>query len=276
VTTAAPAFRKVLTDLSKGTVLKPLMHSYLFEAEFPDLDLSFPKRDMGRRSPDGWFHPSEHVLWPERMLYWYLAEPDKVIGEPMEYMGTMSVTVGSIMHSFTQQILKHQGLLLAETELEDLGYAINSTGEPTVADVPTGARGSMDGILRLTLPKYLASPHQGFEFKTRSPLAKPIEDLDLDAYKAKHPGYWAQNQEYMRLSGLDVFVVLFMAMGYPWELTEIHVPADPFFQEQVRQKYMRVRAAEEAREMPEPPCCGPRSADAKVCPAREVCPVGRL
>lgn len=271
--TAKPAFRKVLSDLSKGTILKPMLHSYLFEAAFPDLDLGFKKHELGARAPDGWFHPSTHPLWPERMLYWYLAEPTKFLAEPMEYMGTLSVTIGSVMHSFIQACLADLGVLVGPKD--GLPYDFTPTGEPKVVDEETGARGAMDGIVKMMIPSLPNVPRHGFEFKTRTPLAGKINDLDLATYKAKHPVYYAQNQEYMRLSGLSNFIVVFLSMGYPWEMTEIHVPADQYFQEEVRQKYLRVRRAVADGIMPEP-CCGPRSADAKMCPARNVCPVGLI
>lgn len=268
-----PAFRRIMADLSKGTVLKPLIHSYLFEAQFPDFSVDF--RKIGPRKPDGKFHPSEHPLWPERMLWWYLTAPDQIVVEPKEYMGTLSVTIGTVMHEFMRMCLWDLGIALTVEEMRAEGWSVpKRSNEARLDDEQTGAAGSMDGILKLMIPSHPQLARQHFEYKTSNPAAlQRFDDLDLAYYMKRWPGYYAQNQEYMRMSGLRLSIVLFMAMGYPWESREIHVPYDPHFSEDVRQKYIRVREAERDGMMPDP-CCGPGSKDSKVCPARMVCPNG--
>lgn len=273
-----PVFRELANEADLGLVLKPLLRAYLYDAKFPgDFSVRFEKHDLDF-GPDGWFHPSTHPLWPARMLYYYLTEPQAMIPEMREYMGTLSITFGKAMHGFITMCLQDQGVLLTPEDFEAEGIAWNpKTGEPIAIDRDTGSRGSMDGILRLQMQPYIAdgSNRQVFEFKTRSPKAKVIPDLDLEAYKEKYDTYYAQNQDYMRMTGYRMTIVLLMSLGYPWEMTEVHVPFDPKFALAVRDKYVEVRSAAAAKSPPLP-CCGVKSKEAKVCPARTVCPVGMV
>lgn len=167
---AASIFRGIAKDAREGLVLKPLLHSYLFDAEWAgDFSIEF-KKGSDRRVPDGWFHPSEHPLWPERMLWWYMTQPDKMIGENFAYMSTLSVTMGKAMHGFIESCLQHLGLLLTPSELTDLGFQVNpKDGEPSVSRPDTNSRGHMDGILRVHLPRWPTAPYHHFEFKCMVP-----------------------------------------------------------------------------------------------------------
>jgi hypothetical protein len=271
-----PAFRRVANAAAKGTVLKPLLHSYLFEARWKeDMTLVLGKAD-GPRAPDGWFHPSTHPLWPERMLFYYITQPDLIVPEPLEYMGTMSVTIGTLMHLFIQECLRDQGVLLGPGQLRAEGIVCDEKGEPFLVDEECGSRGHTDGITSVHLPLFPAYERQNFEFKSGNIMKlSKIQDLDLEAFKTTWPHYWAQQQEYLRMSGYQVSVVLMLAMGYPWELREFHIPADERWQIQVRDKYLRVRAAAEIDQAPMP-CCGVGSAESRSCPARTVCPVALM
>lgn len=272
----APEFRGIASDAEKGLVLTPLLRTFLFEAQFPaDFWVHFKKEQ--RRAPDGWFHPSEHPLWTERRLYYYLTAPHLLIPEPMEYMGTLSVTIGKALHGFIEMCLQVQGVLMTPDRLRAAGYEVDpETGEPMVKDEETGARGRPDGVTEIHVPQYTHWPRQIFEFKSSNDMKlSRIDDLDLEAYKEKWPGYYAQNQEQMRLSGLSVTLVLFMALGYPWKFKEFHVPADPRFQAQIREKYLRARKAAAAGSPPIP-CCSPGSSTARTCESRGVCPIGSM
>jgi hypothetical protein len=274
--TPSPAFRGLANEADLGLVLKPLLRAYLFEARFPgEFSVTFHNHDLDF-GPDGYFHPSTHPLMPERMLYYYLKHPEQMVERQFDYMGTLSVTIGNAMHGFIQMCLQDQGVLLGPEDFERDNIRWNpSTGEPTVIDEACGSRGSMDGILRCHVPTHPHLERQVFEFKTRTAKAKMLKDLDLETYKEKHPDYYAANQDYMRMSGFGMVIVLFMALGYPWEMSEIHVPYDPAFALGVRDKYLRVRAAVNNPEGDPPmPCCSPKSKDAKACPARAVCPIG--
>lgn len=266
-TKPTPAFRRAVADLSRGVVLKPLVHAALFDGNVPRFTLEVGEDDHALDfGPDGKFHPSTHPLMAARKLWFYLVEPEAWIAERFEYMGVLSVTVGKIMHRFVNAVLWDLGVLVAPEPGGD---------EPYAEDPETGASGNYDGELRLIIPTHPKHERQIFEFKTTSPLAKLPDDLDLEAFKKKYPQYYAQVQEYMRLTGLRLAVVLMLAMGYPWELREFHIPYDPGFAESVAHKYREVRHLQVINEMPQP-CCAPGSTAAKECGARTVCPVGRL
>ena len=263
-----PAFRRIASDAQKGLMVKPLLHAYLYEARFPeDFSVNFRKHSLDH-GPDGWFHPSTHPLWPERKLYLYLAHPEKFIAEEKGHMGVLSITMGTAMHGFVSMCLDDLGVLVKPPADEPCRCGDPECDEWYVEDVLTGARGHQDGRLAIN------GGRQGFEFKTISPKARLPEDLDLDWLKEKHPDYYAQQQEYMRLSGYRFTVILFLVMGYPWESREIHIPYDAAFAEGVADKYLRVRAALADREIPRIECCKPRSATARACEVRAACPVG--
>jgi hypothetical protein len=249
--------KRILKDTKKGLVLKPVLHTYLYDAKFPDFSIHFKNHSMNRK-PDGWFHPSTHPLWTERQLYHYLVHPGHVQEEVKDYMGTLAVTLGTAAHGFVQNCLGPKGS----------GVLVDS--EVYVEDPEVGSRGSMDGLLNL--------PHREpdvFEYKTSNPmkLAK-VEDHDLDAYRTKWPEYYAQNQEYMRMSGWRNTIVLFMTMSYPFDMKEFIVPWDPEFAYGIENKYRRVRQAVADQQEPDP-CCSIGSAEAQSCVARSVCPIGR-
>lgn len=258
MTKLSPDFSVAMRDIGQGLLLKPILTSYLYDARFPDFSIHFRKHDMNRR-PDGWFHPSEHPLWDERQLFWYLTKPELMVPEIKEYMGTLAVTLGTAMHGFVQTCIgpRGAGVLVAE--------------EVGVADVEVGSRGNMDGILELP-----QRSQDVFEFKTSNPMKlNKVTDNDLDIYRAKWPEYYAQNQEYMRMSGITSTVVLFMSLSYPFTMKEFLVPYDEIFAMRVRNKYRRVRQAVADQAEPDP-CCGLRSVRSKNCPARETCVVGRM
>ncbi len=71
------------------------------------------------------------------------------------------------------------------------------------------------------------------------------------------------------------FIVLFLSMGYPWTPLEIQVPYDPDSANRVAAKYELVRNHQEMG-TPPPACCAIKSKEAKVCPARRICPVGMM
>jgi hypothetical protein len=252
-----PNFRRVVYTASQGTVLKPLLLAYLLAERLPDRHEVVFERTT-HREPDGWFHPSTHPLWPERKLYWYLAEPKKMVPEPLGVQGMLSVTIGSAVHS------------LMETCLHDMGVMEGT--EVSVVDEECGSRGHCDGIASLEIPGF---ERVLYELKTSNNMTLGgFTDLDLDAYKEKWPYYYAQLQEYMRMLGLKMAVTLFIGLGYPWEVREFHVPYDESFALSIRAKYLRVRKMVAEGTLP-PPCCFPGSADARGCVARAVCPVAR-
>lgn len=270
-------FNAIMRDAQHGTVVKPLLHSYLLDAKWTsDFAITFKKGPTSRK-PDGWFHPSEHPSWQARQLYYLITQPDDLDAELLEYKSTLAVTVGTAMHGFIEMCLKDIGILLGPERLRELGFQVHpKSGEPAVSDPEAGSRGHMDGVLEIFLPDFPKEPYPLFEFKTSNEnVLRKIEDLDLEAFIRMFPEYYAQAQEYLRMSGRSVSVVLFMQMGFPWTLKEFHIPANPRYQRGVQMKYLQVRKAVEEGELPEA-CCGPGSKEAKSCPARGICPIGQI
>jgi hypothetical protein len=253
----SPAFKKMASQVGNGLVLVPILQNYLNDAKYPKkFSIDFANHG-GERKPDGYFHPSTHPLVPARKLYYYLTEPDKIDNEPLEFMGALSTTMGTAIHGFVQMCLKDTGVLVDD--------------EVFVIDHETGSRGSMDGVLNLpTLGE------TGLEFKTSNQMKlQGLHDNDIETFKTKWPVYYAQVQEYMRLSGLRKFVVLFLSMGYPWTMKEVLVPFDQGMASMIETKYRGVRAAAASGEVP-PECCSPFSKESQTCPMRRVCPVGQM
>lgn len=244
-------FSQGIREVRKGEVVKPQLRNFLFEAKFPDhFSVNFTKGDSNR-PPDGWFWPSTHPTWPEKMLHLYLTNPQALPYEPKEYMNVLSLTMGTAVHGFIETCLEIIGLrpkALNTCQMCPPREDGSTCSEAGFADHETKSRGHMDGILDLTgLTAYSKGLDEtsGFELKTMSNARRlgRLEDDGLDFYRDNLPIYYAQNQEYMRLSGLTSLVLLVMQMGYPWRMVELHVPFDPVYAEAQRAKYMRVRDA---------------------------------
>lgn len=257
----AMSFTKMVKSLDSGELIIPHLRLGLYRPDFEPITITVEAPQD--RPPDGYFHPSTHPTWPERMLYWYLREPDKIIAEPLETMGVMAVTQGNFWHELIGAVGMRGGIFEGV--------------EVFVQDPATKARGSMDWALSLPIgnPTFKAVG----EFKTINPMRArkiprggPSEPMVVEAFRLEFPVYYAQAQEYMRLSGLKRWVGVFLIMQYPFEMREIHVPFDELFAYRVAAKYHNVLEAVARDEMPQP-CCGPGSAEAKVCFARTVCPI---
>lgn len=270
MTALTPNFKRVLDGAASGLVLKPLLHSYLYEARFPDrFDVTFHKAGQPRL-PDGWFHPSTHPMMDARQLYHYLTAPESWEAERLSYESRMAVTMGSAVHGFIEACIRHGGWMVPlEGDCPACGrpHGIKKgqCDEYGASDPVLRRRGHMDGVLDI--------PGWGrgiFEFKTggRADFAK---DRDLDWLKDSHLDYYAQVQEYMDISGYDKAIVLFAQVGYPFVLNEFHVPYDAGFAQKIKEKYRQVRWHESVGAPPDP-CCAMRSARSRACPALK-CPV---
>lgn len=272
----SPAFRRMADQISQDMVLVPLIEGYLRAAKFPDV-FSVTFRDEGKdRKPDGFLHPSIHPLLPERLLYYYLTQPEGLIPEQFEYENRMALIMGSGVHSFIQTCLIDAGLLLKPTGTcvacgRPHGKRKNDCDEWGALDKTYGRRGHMDGIIDL--------PGWGrglFEFKTIGQKATfGLSHHNLDWLKQKKPTYYAQVQDYLDMTGLEKAVIVFAILGFPWRLVEIEVPYDHAFMIKQRAKYARVREAERDGVLPDA-CCAIKSKESKTCPARDICPVGRM
>lgn len=268
-------FSTALAEVTKGEVVKPQLRTFLFEANFPDaFEIKFVKGDSNRAS-DGWFWPSTHPLWPEKMLYTYLAQPDILPREERQYMNVLSLTMGSAVHGFIETCLEMMGLRpksLNTCTMCPPREDGSRCSEPGFMHEETGSRGHADGVLDLeglVSQAPVLEPVSLLEFKTISNAQRlrRIEAGGLAHYIEAFPEYYAQNQEYMRLSGIPSIVVVFMLMGFPWTMVELHVPADPRYQMAQRDKYLRVRDAV-ASDLPVE-CCY-----SKRCPMADICNPG--
>lgn len=264
-------FDQVIKSNETGSVLAPVLYSYLIQGRLPDPLKVKVRGGTGDRPPDGWFHPSSHPLLTSRQLYYYLVDPDAWRPKPFDYTIKMSALIGSLVHE------------IIETALQDLGFLMiprgtcASCGMPQplkckefgAVDAEAGTRGHLDGQLNIE------GVVSGFEFKTCHPnVLSRVPENDLEAFKTKWPYYFSQVQEYMRMTGLRLFTVLFWSMGNPWEMKEFQVPFDPEYSGSVRAKYLEARRAVEMGSPP-PPCCSPGSPTAKSCPAVS-CPIKRM
>lgn len=264
VNVATPAFRSLLSDANHGAIVLPVLNANLFEPD-PKVFTRFtvPIRGWSNRKPDGWFHASEHPMWPARMLYYYLTAPERLVVRPFDADGAITVTMGVFVEEFFGHILTQAGLLTQRNV--------------ALSDPVTGACGETDGIIG-------SHPYTGYECKSiHAGLLKRFPDTRVDdpaliaALKKIKPKYYAQAQEYMRISDgkLRKIVMILAATITPFPRREIHIPYDEVFAYDVKRRYLAVRQAVKAQTLPEP-CCGPKTEQAKTCPARAVCPVGMM
>lgn len=283
-TKVTPNFRKLADQAENGLVLAPILNAYLYEAKFPErFDLSFHKAG-GQRKPDGYFHPSTHPLMTPRQLYYYMAEPEKLIPEQLSYESRMAVTMGTAVHGFIEMCLIDAGILIKPTGVciacdRTHGNKKTQCPEHGAKDSELKSRGHMDGVMSLDAKGALWVPGMGgFEFKSTNPkkmIGIQAHDLEwmLQWFKDRCPDYYAQVQEYMRISGLRQFIVLFLSMGYPWTPVEIQVPYDSEFANKTAAKYaLALRHVDMG--VPPEPCCAIKSKEARNCFAKRVCPVG--
>lgn len=261
-----------MRDIARGLLVKPVLHTYLYDAKFPEFTLTFAKQDM-ERAPDNYFHPSTHPLMHERALYQYLAHPDTFPVEKKQYMGTLSVTIGKVMHEFFQICLTDAGIRPPHLQVCKVCPPIRQCKEAGVVDLEVGERGHVDGMLSFVgfpnVPSEKMEPV--WEFKTSADnfgRLSGMEDLDLEAFKKKWPVYYGQQQSYMRMSGKPFSIVLMMEVGYPWTMREFHIPYDMAYSTNVVNKYRRVRQA--VADQRPPICCGQ-----KGCPSAITCGVVR-
>jgi hypothetical protein len=254
-------------SLSSGAVVVPLLRMYYGQGRFPEgKKIAMPGGDPSRK-PDGWFHPSSHPTMPARKLYYYLTEPDHWDPQPFPMEARMSVTVGSVMHGINRVALEDLGLWQEPKGTcpacsRPYGPSEGECDEPGVIDPVLGRRGHMDGVImtdRLGMT--------GYDLKTINHFSvSKMPDMDLEYFRGKFPYYYGQFQDYMAMSGLRMIVCVFMGIGLPWEMREVHVPYDEAYVVALEAKYRLVREAEKNGTPPEH-CCSSGSKQAKECPA---------
>lgn len=270
-------FQRMMDDTDVRLVLKPLLYRYLYNAEFPDIfSVTFRKAGLARK-PDNYFHPSTHPLWRARQLFYYLSRPGQMEVEQLDANNRMAVTMGTAVHAFVEMCLRDAGAMVP---LEGTcpachrphGTKRGQCDEYGAADEHLGSRGHMDGVIFVNLTGRYWVPGVGvFEFKTMSSRkASKIADLDLETFKRLCLDYYAQVQEYMRMTGMTQAVVIIMELGWPWDITEIQIPYDPAFALATSQKYLATREAVAEDKAPLD-CCGVDSIEGRTCPARGLC-----
>lgn len=261
----SPNFRTLLKSAANEEVVVPLLRNALWSPDFKSFNIKV--EGFEERPPDGWFHPSTHPLWTEPMLYHYMVNYDRLAREPFDPQSTIAVTVGSFMHTFVQTVLVEAGVLQQQPEVCGCGHKHPERAEVYLVDEVVRSRGHSDGVV--------ASDSSGFEFKSMNPSkmgriprgAAPGSKEILEWFKKSCAPYYAQAQEYLRMSGRERMVVVIMALTYPFEMREIHVKYNPADALAVRDKFLRVLQA--VADQQPPHCeCGPQKT---TCPAWSLC-----
>jgi hypothetical protein len=165
---------------------------------------------------------------------------------------------GTIYHEVIRQALVQLGVVVPVREGVCPACGLSqpiSCREHGALDAATHSRGHLDGILCFEprTPGQLPPGHRtdlgrpghfatervwGFEAKTiKKEILYKVPDMDEAFFRERWPDYWWQVQEYMRLTGLRQFIVLFIGLGNPWDLREYHVRYDPMAAMQIEAKY---------------------------------------
>lgn len=258
-----------MRSLASDQILIPTLHAALYNPDFKGFQV--PVDPWEERAYDGKFHPSTHSTWTVRQLYVYLVAHQMLVPDPFELTGVLAVTAGSFWHRFIQQILLESAMVVRQ----------RPDGEPihpaeVVIDDPEHNRaGHADGQL---------VNGEGLELKSIN--GHQVEKVISEAVlKEKKYPYYCQSQDYMDVLGLEAMRFLMLNPDYPFRMSEFVVRRNPYYQAQRRFEYKQ--AVELATRYPDvreldnplteiPACCAPKSQQAKTCPARNACPIGRM
>jgi hypothetical protein len=261
---SSTSFRRLLKGIHEDQILIPTLKASLSNPNFDGFTIDV--EGWNARAYDGWFHPSTHASWTVKQLYHYLVQGGEMEPERPELLFVLAVTQGKFWHTMVQTLLADVGVL-AINRLVPASASITDQVEVPLVDAEHKRRGHADGRIALR-------DNELFEFKTMSDYKirkiKTAEDI-----KNLEPGYYAQTQDYLDISGADQMRYLIMSLASPFPMVELVVPADKPFQAAQRQKYAdALQAAADQREPGS--CCTPRSDTAKGCPVRTLCPIGRV
>lgn len=243
-----PVLETMADQAAEGCLVKPLFYQWVMDPSVP-IDFQFRVQRPVQRVPDGWFHASKHPGASARELYLYLAHPERHVPEAMSFQALMAVMFGTLSHAVIERFLSYMGVAvpLPEGDCPACGRQYLPKGRRQTADyryceehgavhLPTLSRCHLDSIL-----DFGDGNRTGFDFKSIYPLGlKGLKDMDERAFRDKHPGYWAQMQECMRLTGLRRYIVFFLTMGSPWDTREFHFDFDPVFAAETERKYLDV------------------------------------
>lgn len=284
-TEVSPLFQRMMSDHEKGFVFRQYFETQLSQGEFPDVfTVKFEK--SSERKPDNWFHPSTHPLWSERQLYHYLANPDQLESEKLSYASRMAVTMGTAVHSLIEECVRMGGHMVPREGTcpackRPYGNKKGTCQEYGAADLETGSRGHMDGVVKFDSDgRYWDASQPGvFELKSVNETKARLKldhDLRIDTIREIAPAYYAQVQEYMRMTGMRQALLVFVTLGFPWDIYEYQIPYNSLYAERMRDKYLYVRQCVKEGSPPMEPCCGGKMAFmGKACPARYICGVGK-
>lgn len=267
-------FGSVMRQSAQGLLIKPLVRNYIqttSHLSWPGIDGS----DLAGRPPDGYFHPSQHPLWPERALYTYLAHPERIEVEHLTYESRLSVTFGSAWHRFEQRVLDELGLRPRELNTCQAcppGRCSSRGEEAGFVDERTGERTHVDAVLALP-DRYGMDLWEG---KTAAEHTWPaikrlraLQDLDTDEFRRIYPGYYAQAIRCQHLTGIRRTIVTIGILGNPWEMREFHIDYDAELAEEITARYLDVRQAHADQQPPRCACPRPQRA---TCPGVAGCP----
>lgn len=266
--TLGSEFKRAMRSLASDKILIPALHAALYSPDFAGFTV--PVDPWGERTYDGRFHPSTHASWTVRQLWVYLVAHDLLVPDPFPLTGVLAVTAGSFWHKFVQTIFIDTVLLRQRPD----GGRVHPA-EVKIDDPDHNRAGHADGKL---------FNGEGLEIKTIN--GYQVEKIiSEEVLREKKPDYWAQTQDYLDVLGLNQMRYLMINPDYPYRMSEFPVRANPYHQQQRRGDYKQ--AVELAQRYPDvrelenpqteiPACCAPRSAQAKQCPARNVCPIGRM
>jgi hypothetical protein len=254
-----PKFETMARYAADGCLVKPLFHQFVLDPQ-ATTKLNLLVERPTRRAPDGWFHASQHPLMSERELYlWMTGELPE---DPWDYKGLMSVMFGTLAHAINEAFLDWMGVSvpLPPGDCPACGRprrplrarpSSRYCTEHGFCHGPTRSRCHLDAILDFDRKNHqglgwqrtgILLPHwHGYDFKTIYPFGlKDVPDMNLEAFRAKWPHYWAQMQDCMRITGLRRYIVFFMGLGNPWDTREFHIPFDPEFAAETEAKYLAV------------------------------------
>lgn len=249
-------FTQVLKEIQDEKILVPLIRAALLDPKFKGFNVL--AEEWRPRPYDGRFHPSSHATWTERMLALYLMNPDAVdVEEKPSLIFVLAVTQGKFWHEFYQRLLKNLGVLEAKEVPID-------NPETNVLGHADGRLGGKDSRLKGEL----------LELKTMNDW-KHGKITNEDELRELEPGYYGQSQDYLRETGCDRMRYLIISNSSPYDMTEFVVHANPAYQEAQRRRYTNAMAMAEAGDIGDA-CCALGSKQAKTCPVRSACPIGRM
>jgi len=230
----------MLKGVLNEEILVPRIRASLFDQKFEGFTI--PVEGMAPRPPSGRFHPSSHPLWDEEKLYEYAKDPAK-FQEVLELNSIFAVTQGSFWHAFIQNLGLNDGWL---REMTPKAKYKHDRAEYRVDDQILGTGGYLDGVLNSDILPIVED--EVFEMKTmnsfkanKCPQGAPDSDAKINWLRSTVPGYYAQAQEYMRMTKYSHARFLILTLEYPFPMMEIVVEHDKPWCDHIAAKYKRVR-----------------------------------